>query len=307
MANKRMFSRQIINSARFLKMPSSSRLLYYDLGMAADDEGIVEAYSVIQTTGASEDDLRVLVSKEFVKILNSDLVTFIMDWSQNNFIRKDRFQQSPYHELLVKCGISALPSPKNDVVNHWSTIGQPTVNPDIDIDIDLDIVKDNIYSPAKGISDLHSEKETATISDGDLSLEKAAISDVSMKEIPYGEIIAYLNEKAKTNYSLKSARTREKIKARYHEGFSIDDFKRVIDNKVSDWIGGEFEKYLRPETLFGSKFEGYLNQKQSARKISNQPTANSYTDKLPVYDDSNNPKVDIKDLQELEEFFRRGN
>ena len=45
-----------------------------------------------------------------------------------------------------------------------------------------------------------------------------------------------------------------------NEGFNLDDFKRVIDIKVDDWRGTEFEKYLRPETLFGTKFENYLNQ-----------------------------------------------
>ena len=102
MAQRRMFSLAVTNSARFLRMPPSSRLLYYDLGMAADDDGIVEAFTVIRTTGAAEDDLRVLASKGFVQVLNEDLVTFITDWNQNNYIQKDRYHPSIYKELLVK-------------------------------------------------------------------------------------------------------------------------------------------------------------------------------------------------------------
>lgn len=102
MAERRMFSKTVINSARFLRMPQSSRLLYYDLGMAADDDGIVEAFTVIRTTGAAEDDLRVLASKEFIKILNEDLVTFITDWKRNNYIQSDRYHESIYKGLLVK-------------------------------------------------------------------------------------------------------------------------------------------------------------------------------------------------------------
>lgn len=83
-------------------MPPSSRLLYYDLGMAADDDGVVEAFTVIRTTGAVEDDLRVLVSKGFVLLLNDELVAYITDWSKNNQIRKDRYQPSIYKKLLVK-------------------------------------------------------------------------------------------------------------------------------------------------------------------------------------------------------------
>lgn len=102
MAERRMFSKTVINSARFLTMPPSSRLLYYDLGMAADDDGVVEAFTVIRTTGAVEDDLRVLVSKGFVLLLNDELVAYITDWSKNNQIRKDRYQPSIYKKLLVK-------------------------------------------------------------------------------------------------------------------------------------------------------------------------------------------------------------
>lgn len=69
-------------------MPSTSRLLYYDLGMQADDDGVVEAFSVMRTTGATEDDLTVLASKGFVRVLNEDLVTYISDWSRNNLIKK---------------------------------------------------------------------------------------------------------------------------------------------------------------------------------------------------------------------------
>ena len=104
MAERRMFAKSVINSARFLTMPPSSRLLYYDLGMAADDDGVVEAFTVMRTTGAADDDLRVLVSKGFVSLLNDELVAYITDWTTNNQIRKDRYQPSIYKNLLVKLG-----------------------------------------------------------------------------------------------------------------------------------------------------------------------------------------------------------
>ncbi len=102
MAERRMFAKTVIGSARFLRMSPTSRLLYYDLGMAADDDGVVEAFSVMRTTGANEDDLRVLASKGFVRVLNEDLVTYINDWNRNNLIKKDRYRASVYHEFLVR-------------------------------------------------------------------------------------------------------------------------------------------------------------------------------------------------------------
>ena len=88
------------------------------------------------------------------------------------------------------------------------------------------------------------------------------------KEI-YQSIVSYLNEKAGTKYRASSAKTKTVIHARLAEGFSLEDFKTVIDNKCADWLGDEkMEKYLRPETLFGTKFEGYLNSKVT-RKAAN--------------------------------------
>lgn len=118
MAERRMFSKSVINSARFLRMPQTSRLLYYDLGMAADDDGVVEAFTVIRTTGAAEDDLRVLATKGFIRVLNEDLVSVICDWNVNNMIRKDRYTPSIYGGLLVKIEDGA----------QMETDGQPMVN-----------------------------------------------------------------------------------------------------------------------------------------------------------------------------------
>ena len=102
MAERRMFSKRIIGSARFLRMPRSTQALYFHLGMAADDDGIVEAYPIMQMVNASEDDLRLLAAKGFVKVLNEDLVTYILDWQENNKIRADRKVNSIYKDLLLQ-------------------------------------------------------------------------------------------------------------------------------------------------------------------------------------------------------------
>jgi len=89
--------------------------------------------------------------------------------------------------------------------------------------------------------------------------------DINKNEIR-NVIIEYLNGKAGTNYKPTSTKTNEHINARLAEGFTLDDFKSVIDNKVADWLENpEMSKYLRPETLFGRKFEGYLNQQNTAK------------------------------------------
>ena len=102
MADRRMFSKRIINTARFLTMPLSAQALYFHLGLAADDDGVVEAFTTMRQVMASQDDLRILVAKGFVKLLNDDMVAYIMDWRENNRIRADRKTDSLYKDLLLK-------------------------------------------------------------------------------------------------------------------------------------------------------------------------------------------------------------
>ena len=83
-------------------------------------------------------------------------------------------------------------------------------------------------------------------------------------------VVEYLNEKTHSNYRESTPKTRRLIEARLKEGFTLDDFKTVIDKKCDDWMGDEkMEQYLRPETLFGTKFESYLNAKVTKKKNTN--------------------------------------
>ena len=76
------------------------------------------------------------------------------------------------------------------------------------------------------------------------------------------EIIAYLNEKTGKNYRVSGENVKKLIRGRLADGYTLEDFKTVIDVKCADWLGSDYEKYLRPTTLFQSgKFDGYLNQK----------------------------------------------
>lgn len=88
---------------------------------------------------------------------------------------------------------------------------------------------------------------------------------ITDKEIIKG-IIDYLNIKTNSHYKYSTEKTRKLIKTRLNDNFTIDDFKTVIDKKTDEWLGTDFEKFLRPETLFGNKFEGYLNQKTTPKK-----------------------------------------
>lgn len=94
---------------------------------------------------------------------------------------------------------------------------------------------------------------------------------------PYKSIIDFLNKKTGKHFRCTTQKTQSLIKARMREGFTEEQFKQVIDIKTNEWKGIEkFEKYLRPETLFGTKFESYLNQQSTNKESDNNPYANLF-------------------------------
>ena len=97
MANRRMFSKTITSSSKFLMMPNSAQNLYFHLGMNADDDGFCEHFSIMRMTESKPDDLKILQAKGFVNIFD-DKVLVILDWKENNYLRTDRYTPSKYLE-----------------------------------------------------------------------------------------------------------------------------------------------------------------------------------------------------------------
>ena len=83
----------------------------------------------------------------------------------------------------------------------------------------------------------------------------------------YSLVIDYLNRKAFTNYKSTTKNTQSFINARLKEGYTVEDFKKVVDSKSKEWLNTDFEKYLRPATLFETKFENYLNEANKKEPI----------------------------------------
>ena len=99
----------------------------------------------------------------------------------------------------------------------------------------------------------------ASVSDTDTDTDTVSITDNNYIDI-IKDIIDYLNLVLNTKYNYKTVNTQKHIRARIKDGYMLDDFKTVIDKKSKEWLGTNMERYLRPDTLFGTKFESYLNQ-----------------------------------------------
>lgn len=229
MAQRRMFSRKITETDRFLEMPLSSQALYFHLNMGADDEGFIDKAKTIQRTiGASDDDMKLLIAKGFLIPFDSGVVV-IRHWRIHNYIRSDRFQS--------------------------------TLHQDEKTQLEYDQSKTAVLKPLENVIPNGYQLDTQDrVSKFSLDKDSLTTYHKEPDNIPYKEIIDYLNSKTGKNYRDNVQKNRSLIKARWSEGYRLDDFKQVIDNMVKDWSGTKYAKYLRPETLFGTKFDGYLNQ-----------------------------------------------
>ncbi len=101
MANRRMFSKSIIRTDRFLEMASSTQNLYFHLGIEADDDGFVSPKMVMRTVGATDDELKMLIAKRFVIPFESGVVV-ITDWKENNYIQSDRHKPTIHQQELLQ-------------------------------------------------------------------------------------------------------------------------------------------------------------------------------------------------------------
>lgn len=194
-------------------------------------------------TGYSKDSVENLINRfeKVHKVLRFSKETkevLLINWSKYNWTTSDKFRKPLYKEIE---------NVKNSIFRAFLT--------------DIFNGKDTVSIPYQYGSDT-TVTVTDTITDNYISIIK--------------DVIDYLNSVLNTKYRYTTANTQRHIKARLSEGRTFEDFKTVIDKKSKEWKGTEMEKFLCPDTLFGSKFEKYLNQNISGGGTSGGSSKNSY-------------------------------
>lgn len=121
-------------------------------------------------------------------------------------------------------------------------------------------VGQNLPYGKKSASEKSTNKQNKETTKDIVEKPKGIIDDVK-------EVVNYLNEQSESAYRHTTKKTQAQIKARMKEGFTVEDFKKAIRHKVRDWKGTPMQKYLRPETLFGAKFESYLQEAEAIEKL----------------------------------------
>ena len=224
MAQKRMFDKRVVCSDKFTDLPNSSKALYFMAGMEADDKGFFQPRRIQKMCGFTDDDFKILIAKRFFIPFDSGVMV-VTDWNKNNWLDSRRITETEYIDELK---MLRLINEKYELLDSKIDIAKPMLS-------EYSIVENSID-------------------------KNSNIYIVENDNIVIKEIVDYLNKKIGSKYKNSTNKTKSLIKARLKEGFKLDDFKIVIDKMSSEWMNSDMQKYLRPETLFGTKFESYLNR-----------------------------------------------
>ena len=242
MAERRMFTKKITDSDAFIELSSSTQALYFHLNQGADDDGFNnQIQNAMFKSHASVDDLKILLMKNFIIRFESGVIV-IKHWRMHNTLRKDRYTPTNFQVELKELHI------EDNGSYAISGVGCQVVAKRLPQDSigKVSIEKDSIDNILSSKHDEINENVT------EIELEEDTI---------HSRIINYLNLKCETSYRSSTKKTKTLIEARLKEGFKEEDFYLVIDKKTRQWLKDkDMCKFLRPETLFGNKFESYLNE-----------------------------------------------
>lgn len=221
--------------------------------------GYIKLFRQFQNWGWYDDGNTMRVFLDILLNVNfkpSEYHGFNLEAGQGIFGRKAMAKRLKLSEQSVRTAIEHLKSTNEITIKSTNKFSIITV------------VNWELYQCCEDISNQQDKQENNQQSTNkqpttnqQLTTEEERKKERTLRNIKY--IVDYLNEKAGTQYRHTSKLTTKYISARLNDGFSIEDFEKVINNKCNEWLNSKWEKYLRPETLFGSKFESYLNQRQS--------------------------------------------
>lgn len=235
MANRRMFSLDVVDTDRFLDMPVTTQALYFHLGMRADDDGFVSSPKrITKTVGCNEDDFKILLSKGYIILFESGVIV-ISDWNINNWIRPDRKHNTRFEDE------QALLEMKNDIYvftdEQQPNDNQMTTKRHTEVSIGKDSIdKVNI--------------NTNCASDAAPKASKTEINE-------FFESIWKLYPNKKGKGQISDAKKRKL----YDIGY--DEISRAIDRYKNDLLKDDWRKPQNGSTFFNSGYVDYLDANYS--------------------------------------------
>lgn len=233
MANKRMFSKDIVDSDYFYDLPFTSQLLYFHLGIHADIKGFVQPKKIIRTVGLKLEDIKPLIEKNFVIPFESGVVV-ITHWKLNNQLREDREKPTLFQKEL------SLLAQHNDV---------------------YELLPDN------------SRSTPAQVRLGKVRLGEIRNIHTQVPAEPgsatYRKFVDTLNTLKGSKYRYNDKKAQRQFDARLKEGFTLEDFEVAITNCLKDDYHRQNPHFLTPEFITRTdKLAKYMNYQQKAKSAS---------------------------------------
>lgn len=271
----KLYVDQTLRGTCFIELLPDERFIWFGFLLLAGDNAMEGKICVTEEVGFSNKQLASLLKCD-VELINRSIKKMIkyekIKVSKNNIVQIINWQkyQSEYQRQR---DYRKEHKKRKDKRLHRKVTSE-SYNAKCGIDRDIDIEED-----------IEEERDK---------------NNIRIKE-QVAEIINYLNKKSHKNFRPTTVKTISLIKARFNEKFNVNDFKKVIDVKIKQWLNNEeFEKFLRPETLFGNKFESYLNEhKYKKTKIIIEEKKEKEGEFVPM-PDSFKKKLE-KDLKIIEE------
>ena len=247
------YTMTVIYMRMMLESLESDCILYYEGYFETLKEELALKLDV------SEDD----ISMTIAYFTQCGLIQIDEDKNAELTQAKALVQQETNHAAYMRSYRKEQQEKENNLTllsNNFTTLSTCKTEKELEQDLKLDINKEYIVEGT-------SPNEQSSSFTFPTWLEETAIKD--LEKTKHKELwipIVYLNQVANKRYKFVD-KTKRLLLARFKEGYTLEDFKQVIDIKTAEWKDSpEFSKYLRPETLFGSKFDGYLNQKPKTIK-----------------------------------------
>lgn len=208
-------------------------------------------YVVMNRTVLSDDRLSWKAKGIMAYMLSMpDDWTFYLSELMNHSTDGEKSFRNGFKELKDSGYVKRKPVYEDNKISHWETIvheiPQTQASP---------VLAQNLQVGNVQVENLQVENDNL------LSTDSLPSTDVKPSTEYIVEIVNYLNNVSGKNYRSSTYKTKKEIEKRWKEGFRLDDFKKVIDIKNAEWQNDpKMSKFIRPETLFGNKFDGYLNQ-----------------------------------------------
>lgn len=280
MAQRRMFSRRITDTDHFLDMPLSAQCLYFHLNMEADDDGFIgNAKTIRRKVGASEDDLKLLIAKQFILPFETSSVVVVRDWRIHNYIQKDRYNRTLYQEErqtlgLDKNGIyhklnSNVPGMYTSCIQNgdtgkvrlergksiyrdiYSAPDEPAPHAPLVNEVELiEPKKEEPKKKVKQVKHKHGEYNNVLLTDEELEKLKAEYSDLDDRIERLSSYIASTGKAYKSHYATirnwaRKDKEQPKQQARYNQPRA---------EVVPDWLGKQYKEQTAPSGGYHNPF-----------------------------------------------------